>query len=43
MSTISSFKDTHNKRDYIGKDCMKKLYKFLREHAVKITTFILYL
>ena len=37
MSTISSFRSIENKHDVcIGKDCMKKLCEFLREHAMKI-------
>ena len=37
MSTISSFRSIENKHDVcIGKDCMKKLCEFLREHALKI-------
>ena len=38
MSTILSFKSIENKHDvYRGKDCMKNLCEFLREHAMKIT------
>ena len=37
ISTISSFKNIENKHDvYIGKDCIKKFGKSLREHAIKI-------
>ena len=37
VSTISSFKNIENKHDvYIGKDCIKKFGKSLREHAIKI-------
>ena len=33
ISSISSFRSTNNKHDvYRGKDCMKTLYEFLREH-----------
>ena len=40
MSTISSFRSIENKYDvYRGKDCMKKFYEFLREHAIKIINF----
>ena len=40
MSTISSFRSIENKHDvYRGKDCMKKLCEFLREHAIKIINF----
>ena len=40
MSTISSFRSIENKHDmYRGKDCMKKLCEFLREHAMKIINF----
>ena len=40
MSTISPFKTIENKYDvYRGKDCMKKLCKSLREHALKIINF----
>ena len=34
MNTIPSFKN-------IGKDCMKKFCKSLREHAIKIIDFFL--
>ena len=41
MSTISWFKGIENKHDiYRGKDCMKKFCKSLREHAIKIVSFI---
>ena len=37
MSTISSFRCIGNKHDvYTGKDCMKKIREFSREHAMKI-------
>ena len=37
MSTISSFRSIENKHDvYRGKDCMKKVGEFLREHTMKI-------
>ena len=42
MSTVSSFKDTENKRDgYRGniKYCLKKCCESIREHAMKITDF----
>ena len=40
ISTISSFKSIENKYGVDrGKDCMKKLYESLREHAIKITNF----
>ena len=40
MSTISSFKKIENKHDiYRGKDCMKKYYESLREHAMNIKNF----
>ena len=40
MSTISSFKRIENKHDaYRGKDCMKKFYKYLPEHAMQIINF----
>ena len=40
MSRISSFKSTENKHDvYRGKDCIKKVCEFLREHAIKIINF----
>ena len=40
MSTISSFRSIENKHDvYRGKDCMKKLCEFLREHTMKIINF----
>ena len=34
MTTMSPFRS--RKR---GRDCMKKFYEFLREHAMKITNF----
>ena len=37
MSTISSFKSIENKYDVCrDKDCMKRFYEFLREHAMKV-------
>ena len=40
MSTISSFRSIEKKHDlYRGKDCMKKICEFLREHAIKINNF----
>ena len=40
MSTISSFRSIENKHDvYRGKDCMKKFYESLREHAMEIINF----
>ena len=40
MLTISSFKSIEKKHAvYRGKDCMKKLCKSLREHAMKIINF----
>ena len=40
MSTISSFKGIENKHDvYRGKDCMKKFFESLREHAINIINF----
>ena len=37
MSKISSFRNIENKHDvYRDKDCIKKSYEFLREHAMKI-------
>ena len=37
MSTISSFRSIENMHDvYRGKNCMKKLCEYLREHATKI-------
>ena len=40
MSIISSFRSIENKLDVYGvKDCMKKFYEFLREHAMKIINF----
>ena len=36
-STISSLRNIENKHDvYRGKDCMKRFFKFLREHAMKL-------
>ena len=40
MSTISSFRSIGNKHDvYKGKGCMKKFFKFLREHIMTIINF----
>ena len=40
MSTISSFRSIGNKHDvYRGKGCMKKFFKFLREHIMTIINF----
>ena len=40
MSTISSFRSIKNKHDvYRGKDCMKNICEFLREHAMKMINF----
>ena len=40
MSTIFSFRSIENNNDmYRGKDCMRKFYEFLREHAIKIIDF----
>ena len=40
MCTISSFRSIENEHDvYSGKDCMKKFFESLREHAVKIINF----
>ena len=40
MSIISSFKSIENKHAVCrGKDCMKKFYESLREHAMKIINF----
>ena len=40
MSTISSIRSIENKNDvHRGKDCMKKFYEFLREHATEIINF----
>ena len=37
MSTIPSFKGIENKCNVCrGKDCMKKFFEFLREHAMEI-------
>ena len=38
MSTILSFKNIENRHDVNrGKDCMKKFFESLREHAMKIS------
>ena len=40
ISTISSFNRIENKHDvHRGKDCMKKPYESVREHAMKIIFF----
>ena len=40
MSALSSFRSIENKHDvYRGKDSMKTLCEFLREHAMKIINF----
>ena len=40
MCTISSFRSIEKKHDmYIGKDCMKRLCKYLKVHAMKIINF----
>ena len=40
MSAISSFKNIQNRHDvHLGKDCMKKFCKSLREHALEIINF----
>ena len=40
ISLVSSFKSLENRHDvYIGKYCIKKLCKSLREHAIKIINF----
>ena len=40
MSTISSFRSIENKHGvYRGKNCMKKLCEYLREHIMKIINF----
>ena len=40
MSTVSSFRSIEDKNDvYRDKDCRKKFFEFLREHAVKIIYF----
>ena len=40
MSTISSFRRIENKHDvYRSKDCIKKVFGFLREHAMKMVNF----
>ena len=40
MSTISSFRRIENKHDvYRSKDCIKKVFEFLREHAMKMVNF----
>ena len=41
MSTISSFRSIENKHDvYTGKDCMKKLCEFLREHVMTMINYL---
>ena len=40
LFTHCSFDKTKNKLDYFrGKDCMKRFYKDLREHAIKIINY----
>ena len=40
MSNISTLKSIENKNDvYRGKDCLKKFYKSLRGHIMKIINF----
>ena len=40
MSIMSSFRSIENKHDvYRDKDCMKKYFELLREHAMKIINF----
>ena len=40
MSRVSLFRSIENKHHVCrGKDCMKKLCEFLREHAIKIINF----
>ena len=40
MSIVSPFRSIENKHDvYRGKDCMKKFFEFLREHAMKKVSF----
>ena len=40
MSTKSPFRSIKNKHDvYRGKECMEKLWEFLREHVMKIYKF----
>ena len=40
MSTLFTFRSIENKHDvYIGKDCTKKFFESLREHAMKIINF----
>ena len=40
MSTISLFRSIEDKHNvYRGKDCMKRFWGFLREHAMKIINF----
>ena len=37
ISVISSFRSIENKHEvYRGKDCMKRICEFLREHTMKI-------
>ena len=37
MSTISTFRSIENKHDvYIGKDCIKTFYEYLKERAINI-------
>ena len=40
MSTTSPLKSIENKYDvYRGKDCMKRFYESLREHAMEVINF----
>ena len=40
MSTICAFDDRKSKYDvYRGKDCVKKFYESLKEHAIEIINF----
>ena len=40
MTTISSFRSIENKHDVCkDKDCMKNFCEYLREHAMKISSF----
>ena len=40
MSTISTFRSIEDKHDvYRGKDCMKSVCEFLRDHAMQIIDF----
>ena len=40
ISTISSFRSIESKHDvYRGSNCMKKIFEFLGDHAMKIINF----